>query len=315
MASSLSELRRSSTSTLQKLKEISQSASSSPSGKDDRFWSPTFDKEKGRGSAIIRFMPAPKGEDFPWVKMYNHGFKGPTGKWYIENSLSTLGSREDPVGLMNSRLWNSGIESDKEVARAMKRKTSYYANVLVVKDPANPSAEGNVFLYRFGQKIYDMIQNAMFPEDDDLGDAVQINPFDMWEGSNFVIKMVGVTIGKDIVPNYDKSYFDSSSCISDDDNALDRMWEKCHSLQEIVAPSKFKTPDELKKRLYEVLGSSVGSGIPTVEGWGDAPSNTAAPRARQEAAPVNTSRVTDDDVPQANSDDDDALLAQLKSML
>ena len=324
MASSLSELKRASSSTLSKLKEISAAAGNkSSSGKDERMWAPFFDKEKGRGSAIIRFLPAPAGEDVPWVKVYNHGFKGPTGKWYIENSLSTLGSYDDPVGNLNSRLWNSGISSDQDVARSQKRKTSYYANIMVVKDPSNPAAEGKVFLYRFGSKIYDMIQSAIFPEDDGLGDKTELNPFDPWKGANFVIKMSGTRLGKDLVPDYAQSYFDSPSPISKDDDKIDEIWAKCESLSAFVDPKNFKSVDELKRRLYEVLGPMVGSGIHTVEGWGDAsPTQTTQPPKNESASPRHTEQTKssssyDEEAESSSSDDasEDALLARLKSLM
>lgn len=308
MANSLSELRKASSTTLEKLKQIADQQKTSSSSKDERFWSPTFNKEKGNGGAIVRLLPAPPGEDLPRVRVYSHGFKGPTGKWYIENSLSSIG-KQDPVGNLNSRLWNSGVDSDKQVARDQKRKTSYYSNILVVKDPANPENEGKVFLWRYGQKIYDIIDSVMFPEDDGLGAQEGINPFDPWTGANLVIKMVGIKLGNDIVPNYDKSFFDKTSCIGTDDE-IDAIWNKCESLSAFVSDKNFKTEEELKKRLYEVLGDTVGSGVQTIEGWGAAPTQVTRPSAPKEdksSAPAN--------IDSASSDDDDALLAELRSML
>jgi len=86
---------------------------------DDRVWKPTVDKA-GNGYAVLRFLPAAEGQELPWVRYWDHGFKGPTGLWYIENSLTSIG-QPDPVGDLNSRLWNSGIESDKDKARDQKR--------------------------------------------------------------------------------------------------------------------------------------------------------------------------------------------------
>ena len=215
------------------------------SGGDDRLWKPEVDKS-GNGYAVVRFLPAPDKEDIPWVKMYSHAFQGPGG-WYMENSLTTLGSK-DPVSEHNSRLWNSGVDSDKEIARKQKRKLSYYANIYVVKDPANPSNEGGVFLYKFGKKIFDKIQEAMQPE---FEDENAINPFDFWQGADFKIKIKKVAG----FWNYDSSEFAAPAPLLDDDEALEAVWKKEYSLQELVSTSQFKSYDDLKTRLDYVLGA------------------------------------------------------------
>ena len=213
---------------------------------DDRLWKPEVDKA-GNGYAVIRFLPAPDGEDLPWAKLYTHAFQG-TGGWFIENSLTTLGQK-DPVSEHNSQLWNSGIESDKEIARKQKRKLSYYANIYVVKDSANPHNEGQVFLYKFGKKIFDKITAAMQPE---FEDEDPINPFDFWVGANFKLKIKKVAG----YWNYDSSEFDRQSALLDDDDAMEAIWKKEYSLAELVAPDQFKSYDELKKRLDYVLGNA-----------------------------------------------------------
>ena len=216
-------------------------------GVDDRLWKPEVDKA-GNGYAVIRFLPAPDGEDLPWAKLYTHAFQG-TGGWFIENSLTTLGQK-DPVSEHNSQLWNSGVDSDKEVARKQKRKLSYYSNVYVVKDPSNPANEGKVFLFRYGKKIFDKITAAMQPE---FEDETPINPFDFWAGANFKIKI------KKVVGywNYDSSEFAAPEPLLDDDEAMEAVWKQEHSLAEIVAPDQFKSYEDLKKRLNYVLGLTV----------------------------------------------------------
>ena len=221
---------------------------------DERLWKPTMDKT-GNGYAVIRFLPAPKGEDLPWVKLWNHAFQGPTGQWYIENSLTTLGNN-DPVSEYNSKLWNSGIESDKEIARRQKRKLSYYSNIYVVSDTANPQNEGKVFLYRYGKKIFDKVMEAMQPP---FPDTDPINPFDFWEGANFKLKLRKV----DGYWNYDLSSFDGSTKLLDDEDELENVWGSQYSLSEFTAPSNFKTYDELKTRLDMVLSGVTKTG--TVE--------------------------------------------------
>jgi hypothetical protein len=223
--------------------------------KDDRFWRPEQDKS-GNGFAIIRFLPAVDGEDVPWVKVYNHAFQG-TGGWYIENSLTTLGQK-DPVSEMNTQLWNSGLESDKDLARQRKRKLTYIANIYVVSDPANPQNEGKVFLYKFGTKIFEKIQEAMKPE---FNDEEPVNPFDFWKGANFRIKIRKVGG----YTNYDKSEFDSQTALSDDDAKLEKIWKSQYALLPLVDASNFKTYDELKTRLNEVLGGDIRNVAPNAK--------------------------------------------------
>ena len=210
---------------------------------DERLWKPEVDKA-GNGYAVIRFLPAPDGEDLPWVKMYSHAFQGPGG-WYIENSLTTL-NQKDPCSEFNTSLWNSGVESDKQIARNQKRKLAFYSNIYVVKDPSNPENEGKVFLYKFGKKIFDKIMGAMQPE---FEDESPLNPFDFWQGADFKVKIKKVAG----YWNYDSSEFAAAAPLLKDDDALEQLWKKEYSLSEIVAADQFKTYDELKKRLESVL--------------------------------------------------------------
>ena len=210
---------------------------------DERLWKPEVDKA-GNGYAVIRFLPAPDGEDLPWVKMYSHAFQGPGG-WYIENSLTTL-NQKDPCSEFNTSLWNSGVESDKQIARNQKRKLAFYSNIYVVKDPSNPENEGKVFLYKFGKKIFDKIMGAMQPE---FEDATPLIPFDFWQGADFKVKIKKVAG----YWNYDSSEFAAAAPLLKDDDALEQLWKKEYSLSEIVAADQFKTYDELKKRLESVL--------------------------------------------------------------
>ena len=212
---------------------------------DDRLWKLEVDKS-GNGYAVIRFLPAPDGEDLPFVKLYSHAFKG-SGGWYIENSLTTLGQK-DPVSEFNTQLWNNGTDAGKDVARRQKRKLTYVSNIYVVKDPANPENEGKVFLYKYGKKIFDKLTAAMQPE---FEDETAIDPFDFWQGANFKLKAKNVAGYR----NYDSSEFTAQSPLLDDDDALEALWKQENSLQEFVAADQFKSYDELKKRLEYVLGN------------------------------------------------------------
>ena len=239
--------KRSATSIDQLTKKI-ENMNKSDSYKDDRFWRPESDKS-GNGYAVIRFLPSCENEDLPWAKYYSHGFKG-KGGWYIENSLTTLGQK-DPVSEMNTELWNSGVESDKDIARERKRRLHYVSNILVVSDPSNPQNEGKVFLLKYGKRIFDKIQEAMKPEFDDED---PINPFDFWQGANFKMKVRKVAG----FVNYDKSEFESASPLMDgDDEQLETLWKTQYNLNEFTDPTNFKSHDELKKRLQEVLGSDI----------------------------------------------------------
>ena len=257
---------------------------------DERLWKPTMDKT-GNGYAVIRFLPAPNDEDLPWVKLWNHAFQGPTGQWYIENSLTTLGNN-DPVSEYNSKLWNSGIESDKETARKQKRKLQYYSNIYVVSDKSNPENEGKVFLYRYGKKIFDKVMEAMQPP---FPDTDPINPFDFWEGANFKLKLRKV----DGYWNYDLSSFDSTSALLDgDDEALEELYSKQYSLADFTSPTNFKSYDELKTRLDAVLSGTVVANTTVQTLMEDEPSVSAKVDTKPEPAP--SVEVVDDE-------DDDAM--------
>ena len=251
---------------------------------DERLWKPEVDKS-GNGYAVLRFLPAPKGEELPWAKVWNHAFQGPTGQWYIENSLTTIG-QNDPVSELNTAYWNSGVESDKEIARKQKRKLQYYANIYVVSDPKHPENEGKVFLYRFGKKIFDKCMEAMQPA---FEDETPINPFDFWEGANFKLKIRKV----DGYWNYDKSEFAAPSALLDDDDALEEVWGKQYSLEEFTAPTNFKSYDELKTRLDTVLAgtTTVGNVTSVME---DEPVETTVTVDTKES-PAPTVDVKDDD--------------------
>jgi hypothetical protein len=212
---------------------------------DDRLWKPAVDKA-GNGYAVIRFLPAHANCELPWTQVWSHAFQGPGG-WYIENSLTTIG-KDDPVGELNRSLWNSGNDSDKEIARKQKRKLSYYANIYVVKDSANPENEGRVALYKFGKKIFDKITAAMQPEFDD---EEPINPFDFWKGASFKLKIKNVAG----YWNYDSSEFARPSALSEDDDEMEEIYNKIYDLSEFTAADQFKSYDDLKKRLDAVLGA------------------------------------------------------------
>ncbi len=249
---SLSDLRKSRGGFDSLMKEVEKIANpqSESRGADDRYWQPEVDKA-GNGYAVIRFLAPPKGEELPWVRVWNHGFKGPSGKWYIENSLTTLG-KADPVSEYNTELWNSGSEANKEIARQQKRKLSYITNILIVKDPAHPENEGKVFLYKFGKKIFDKIKDVAEPQ---FEDEKPINPFDFWEGANFKLKIRNVEGYR----NYHKSEFDSISSISDSDDAIEAIWNKQHSLTQFLDEKHFKSYDELKKKFEMVMGLNGGA--------------------------------------------------------
>jgi hypothetical protein len=287
---SFADLKRNSSSNFDKLnKELSKLNTSNQSNNaDDRLWRCATDKA-GNGYAVIRFLPAPNGEDFPFVRIWDHGFQGPGG-WYIEKSLTTLGEA-DPVSEHNSKLWNSGLESDKEIARKQKRRLSYYSNIYVVKDPANPANEGKVFLYKYGKKIFDKIQDLMAPQ---FEDEQPVNPFDFWNGANFKLKVRNV----EGYPNYDKSEFETPGPLSNDDDELEMIYKKQYPLQEMLERKNFKTYDELKTKLNKALGLNIESARQAQY----IPEEPAQQERVRAAEPLKA-----DAAPSISSDDDDDL--------
>jgi len=276
------------------LEALTKTTTTQSSGKDERFWRPELDKS-GNGYAVIRFLPAVEGEELPWARVWSHAFQGPGG-WYIENSLTTM-NKKDPVSEDNSRLWNTGLDSDKEIARKRKRKLTYYTNVLVVSDPKNPENEGQVKLFKFGKKIFDKITEAMQPQ---FEDEKPLNPFDFWEGANFKLKIRKV----DGYWNYDKSEFDSPSPLADNDDDIQSTWKKQYALSEFSDPSTFKSYDELKARFEKVV---YGTGTTTTADKIDTPTiddEVSAPvvETKSETKPSVTSTDSTDD-----SEDDDTM--------
>ena len=285
MTTSFADLKRSAGANLDRLTNELEKLSKPQgggNGPDDRFWKITEDKA-GNGYAVIRFLPAPPGEDLPFVQLWNHGFQGPGG-WYIENSLSTIG-KPDPVMELNGQLWNSGIDANKEIARKQKRQLSYYSNIYVVKDSANPANEGKVFLFKFGKKIFDKINDLMSPQ---FEDEKPVNPFDLWTGADFKLKIRKVEGYR----NYDKSEFSEPAPLLNDDERLEQIWQSEYSLQEIVAPKNFKSYDELKARLDKVLGNAPAQTMAQRE---SAPWDEAPPPAIRSAPAPQAAAIDDDD--------------------
>jgi len=254
---------------------------------DDRFWKLEGDKA-GNGTATLRFLPRVEGDELPWVRIFSHGFQGPTGKWYIENSLTTLGEN-DPVGELNTKLWNSGSDANKKIAQAQKRKLSFIANVLIVSDPKHPENEGKVFLFKFGKKIFDKIMDKARPT---FEDEKPVNVFDFWEGANFKLRMRK----KDGFTNYDESAFADPSAISSDDEAILKIANTQFKLAEFLDRKNFKSYDELKKKLEEVLSgdSFAGKSAAELSEQEDRPV-ASAPKIASKPAPSIASASDDDE--------------------
>jgi len=286
-------------SSLDKLRAAMETASPSDGAKksynDDTMWKPELDKS-GNGYAVVRFLPTPDGEEMPWVSYFDHGFQGPGG-WYIEKSLTTL-NKQDPVSEYNTQLWNTGIEANKEIARKQKRRLHYVSNVYVVSDPKNPDNEGKVFKYRFGKKIFEALKEAISPA---FEDEKAINPFDLRdEGANFKIKIRKV----DGYWNYDKSEFDSVAPLFTDENRLNDIYKSVHSLSGIIAPSEFKSYEELKEKLDRVLGLQGSVSNSTAESvaedmeevpWSNVNTETVAEEPVISSAEATSPQVEEDD--------------------
>ena len=275
---SFKDLKKNRMSNLESLSKQVEKLAEKPSYGDDRIWKCERDKS-GNGYAVIRFLPATADEDTPWVQLWSHGFKGPGG-WYIENSLTTIG-KDDPVSKANTSLWNSGIDSDKDLARARKRKLSYYSNILVLEDSANKENEGKVFLFRYGKKIFEKITGVMNPE---FKDETPLNPFDFWEGADFKIKIRQV----DGYVNYDKSEFSTPSKLFEgDDVKCEEVWKQQHKLQELISTDNFKSYQELEARFHTVIAHmeyTNADGTKESEFVGTIEESTADPVASVDAA-------------------------------
>lgn len=286
---SFKDLKSNSKGNLSRLtQELDKLNKGTESYKDDRFWKCATD-QAGNGFAVIRFLPPTEGAEVPWARVFNHGFKGPGG-WYIENSLTTIG-KKDPVSEMNTLLWNSGSDKDKEIARERKRKLSYIANILVVSDPKHPENEGKTFLFKFGKKIFDKIMEKIKPEF--AGDE-KVDIFDFWTGANFKLKIrkvAGYT-------NYDKSEFDSvSPLLEGDDAKLEILWKKLYALKEFTDATNFKSYEELSTRLNAVLHGDAQVSSKTAESFDDdSPVNKykPAPPMKQKSAPKVTEPAEED---------------------
>ena len=248
----LASLKSSRNSSIDKLLNAAQSLNEpvERKGPDERIWKPTVDKS-GNGYAVLRFLPAPEGEDLPFVRYWDHFFQNKsTGLYYVEKSLTTLGQK-DPVGEMNSKLWNAGGEGspERDQARDQKRRLHYVSNIYVVSDSQAPENEGKVFLYKYGKKIWDKINDQMNPQ---FQDETPVNPFDLWEGASFKLKIRQVEGYR----NYDKSEFESQAALLDDDAELEGVWKSEGSLSEFIDPKNFKSYEELEAKLNRVLGLS-----------------------------------------------------------
>lgn len=272
--------------TAKLVKEV-EKMSSAGNNTDDRIWKPEVDKA-GNGFAVIRFLPAPEGEELPWAKVYTHAFQS-TGGWFIDNCLTTV-NQNCPVCEANRELWNTGSKANQDIVRDRKRKLSYYSNIYVVQDKAHPENEGKVFLFKFGKKIFDKVTAAMQPE---FEDEKPIDPFDFWNGANFKVKITK----KDGYWNYDKSEFDSPGPLSDDDDEMEAIWKKSYPLADFVNPEKFKSYDQLKNRLNTVLGKAkVQQKVD--ESFEDEDSGSAPPvpeNLRDELNSLSPSKVEEDD--------------------
>lgn len=293
---SFADLKKNRANEISKLTAQAQKVGGSQEKKsynDDRFWSPTVDKA-GNGYAVIRFLPTPKGEELPWVRYWDHGFKGPSGRWYIENSLTSIG-QPDPVGELNTKLWATGRQEDQDLVRSRKRRLHYVTNILVISDPANPANDGKIFLYKFGKKIFDKMLDLMQPA---FQDEKPVNPFDFWTGADFKLKIRNVEGYR----NYDKSEFAPTSPLFGGDEAkLEQTYNQLNQLKEFTDAKNYKSYDELKRKLLEVLGEE-GQVLSTAE---SVELDTTASAPRYAATPAAAPQRESFKPVEAGSDDDE----------
>lgn len=294
----------------EKLTKLSGNGSQENSDEDNRFWQPTVDKA-GNGYAVIRFLPAPNEEEFPFIRTFDHGFQGPTGEWYIEKSLTTIG-KKDPVSEYNSRLWNTKDEDNIKLARKQKRRLHFISNIYVVADPGNPDNVGKCFLFKYGKKIFDKLNEAMNPEFDEQGRNAEdtnydptnaFNPFDFWTGANFKLKIRK----HEGYRNYDKSEFESNKKLFDDDEKLEALWNKEYPLQDFLDVKHYKTYEELEERFTKVINGTTNSGSARAEQ--ETLGKEDAQKQRKTASPKIAEKSSDQD-----EEDDDGSLEFFKNL-
>ena len=279
--------------------KIANPQSDSKSYQDDRFWKLEADKA-GNATATIRFLPRTEGDELPWVRVFNHGFQGPTGKWYIENSLTTIGEN-DPVGELNSRLWNTGADVDKETARKQKRRLTYIANVIVVSDPKHPENEGQVRLYKFGKKIFDKIMDKANPT---FEDETPVNVFDLWEGADFKLRQRKV----EGYPNYDQSVFNAPSAVANSDDEILKLVNAQTKLAEFIDKKNFKSYEELSRKLVSVLNSEMATPTPSAASMSDEDEPYNPPTRTEVKKPMVKI------APKVESEDDDDAMSYFKKI-
>lgn len=303
--------------------ESNKSGASAEGGKfeeDARLWRCATGKD-GTGYAVVRFLPGLDVNKTSYSKAYKHAFKGPTGNWLIENCRTTLGD-ECPVCEYNKSLWETGLQENKDIVSKQSRKLEYFANVLVLKDPAAPQNEGKVMIMKFGKKIMEKLQAAQNPK---FADDPSFDPFDMMDGANFRIKIQGTKNG----PDYSASEFETPAPITKDMDKLEAVYNAQHDVHELVDPSKFKTYDDVKKRLNKVLGVGTTGGIASFKEEQSEPRQAPA-QAKSSDADLRAAfqkrreEVQEDEAPSkplrevakapAPADDDDDLESYFKSL-
>lgn len=263
-ASSLASLLR--PSNLEKLREATKVTPGNTRRDDEGYWKLTADKA-GNGSAIIRFLPAPPPETFPFAMHYRVAFKGPNG-WYINNSRTTL-NESDPVADFNNKLYATNEPELKAQGSKQSRKLTYTSNIYVVSDKANPANEGKVFLFRYGKKIFEKLSKAISETPEFDGD-VAFDPYHPIEGANFRLRQKQ-QFG---FPNYDDSAFEAPSpMFRGDEAAIMAVLSQLKSLTAVVDPSNFLPYDELKKQLDQKLGFDTAKYLTPAQAAGDRPVN------------------------------------------
>lgn len=295
MASFLDKYRKNKSELMKKvLERVDAESNNYP--KDERFWTLTRDKED-KGEAVIRFLPDIHSDE-NWVKILHHSFQGPSGSWYIENSLRTIG-QEDPVNNANKKLHATGNADDKAIAKKRGTKTTYISNILVVKDKNNPENEGKVFLFKYGKSIFEFITTAIKPKFDD--DETFL-PFDPFEGRNFAIKIYKSDKNQQFT--YEASKFLKESAIGDTDEEIEEILNQTYDITEFIADDQFKSYGELNKRFLQVWEGGTSENEYTEEEEEEEDEvEEEKPRTQKKASPPPKASKKDDD----DEDDDDDL--------
>jgi len=167
--------------------------------KENDMYVPNLAKTKdGIYKSIIRFIPNISNPKEPFIKKYVYWLDDPiTGEKFSVDCPSNVG-KPSILQELFFKYNSSKSYEEKEYAKYFKRSLSCYALIQIVKDDNDPESEGKLKIFRFGQKIYNMIKGENQPEINE-----NLDPFHPIIGRNLYLVVTKVANNN----NYDQSKF------------------------------------------------------------------------------------------------------------